>query len=195
MTMRIGLFGGSFDPVHCGHLRLACAAMKERNYEQLFWIPAFCSPFKDSRETGASGTHRAEMIRLAIQPFSGMVLCDYELTKKERSYSVQTVRHFKSQFPSAELEWLLGADALQGLPSWRESKKLAEELRFIAAPRAGVQLIAPDGFQVHWLSMQEVPVSSTSIKKNLISKKITKDIPDTVMNYIRAHQLYHKASV
>lgn len=192
--MRIGLFGGSFDPVHLGHIGLACAAMRERKYEQLFWIPAACSPFKQAHSIGASGVHRAEMVRIAIRPFPGMTLSDFELTQKGKSYSVETMRHFRRQFPAAEIEWLLGADALASLGTWHEANVLAREMVFVAAPRDGLKMAVPEGFQVKWLQAEEIPVSSTLIKKELALKSEMKNIPGEVARYIREHKLYGKVS-
>lgn len=193
--MKIGLFGGSFDPVHCGHLLLARQALQERNYERFFWVPAACSPFKSPSEIGASGLHRMEMIRIAIAQDARMEVSDCDLSKQSISYSAETLRCFQKQYPQAEFEWLLGADALMSIDRWHEAKFLAQNMVFVAAPRDGLTIQPPEGFRVHWLQMEETPVSSSKLKSDLFLKKSVSDIPKAVMKYISEQKLYQSGDV
>lgn len=190
--MRIGLFGGSFDPVHFGHLTIARAAMSERKYAKLFWIPAACSPFKTPSQSEVPGEHRAAMVRLAIAQDSDMAVSDYELKKKGVSYSVETMRYFQGQYPGAQLEWLLGADAVMTLETWHEPEALAKGMVFVAAARPGFSFSTPAGFQIYRLAAEEISVSSTELKKQLADGKPTRNIPESVVEYIREHGLYQK---
>lgn len=134
--MRIGLYGGSFDPVHLGHLLVAQAAREEVGLDRIHFIPAAQSPFKPHR-TLSPDKIRVQMLRLAL---AGMTYCEVDSQELERggvSYTIDTVREYRKRFAGAELFYLIGADHVAQLPKWREASELAQHLTFLGIPRPG----------------------------------------------------------
>lgn len=134
--LKIGLYGGSFDPVHLGHLLVAQAACEEAGLQRLFFIPAAQSPFKP----GTMPTPAAERLRLLRLALAGKNHCEIDEQEIKRggiSYSIDTVRDYARRFPEAELFYLVGADHVPSLPKWREAEELARLVQFLAIPRPG----------------------------------------------------------
>ena len=167
MKQRIGLFGGSFDPVHLGHLLVAQAALEELNLARIFFIPTAQSPFKpDSRP--AAPRDRLRMLRSAL---AGQTWCEVDPQETERggvSYTIETVRNYGNRFPQADLFYLIGADHVAQLPKWREAAELAERAQFIVVPRPGEQpAIIPPPFKGHFLRGFPLGVSSSAIRQRV----------------------------
>jgi nicotinate-nucleotide adenylyltransferase len=134
--MKIGLFGGSFDPVHLGHLLVAQAAIEELALDRLYFIPAAQSPFKPEN-SHAPAPVRLQMLRLAL---AGKTHCEVDEQEIERggiSYTIDTLRDYARRFPQAQLFYLIGADNVANLPKWREAGELAQLAEFVAIPRPG----------------------------------------------------------
>src|SRR5665213_2153048 len=123
--MKLGLFGGSFDPVHLGHLLVAQAAMEEIGLDKLFFIPAAVSPFKLENKMAAAEL-RLRLLRLALAGKMNCEVDDQEIRRGGISYSVETLRDYAKQFPGAQLFYLIGADNISKLNDWRESDELAK---------------------------------------------------------------------
>src|SRR6266404_1714406 len=133
---RVGLFGGSFDPVHLGHLLVAQAAREELSLTRLFFIPAGQSPFKpDRRPTPAA--ERLRLLRLALAGKDWCEIDEQEIKRGGVSYTIETARDYARRFPEAELFYLIGADHVPQLPKWREAAELARLLEFVVIPRPG----------------------------------------------------------
>jgi nicotinate-nucleotide adenylyltransferase len=139
--MRIGLFGGSFDPVHLGHLLVAQAAREEMQLDRVFFIPAAQSPFKPDRKVSRDAL-RLLMLRLALAGSWWSEIDAQEIKRGGVSYSIETARDFKKRFPAAELFYLVGGDHVPLLSKWRESGELAQMVEFIAISRPGAEQIA-----------------------------------------------------
>src|SRR5262245_20276726 len=133
---RIGLFGGSFDPVHCGHLLVAQAACEELALGRLFWIPAARSPFKPDRAP-APDAQRLRLLRLALAGQTRYEVDEQELQRGGTSYTIDTARDYAHRFPNIELHYLIGADHVSTLPAWPDAGELAKLLFFIVIPRPG----------------------------------------------------------
>src|SRR4051812_31287373 len=133
---RIGLFGGSFDPVHLGHLLVAQAACEELALDRLFFIPTAQSPFKPSSEP-APAALRLRMLRLALAGKANYEIDTQEIQRGGVSFTIDTVREYARRFAGAELFYLIGADHVPALPKWRESGQLARLIEFIVIPRPG----------------------------------------------------------
>ena len=134
--MKLGLFGGSFDPVHLGHQLVARAAFEELGLDRLFFIPAAQSPFKPGGETAPAAV-RLQMLRLALAGWTWAEVDEQELRRGGVSYTVDTLRDYARRFPTARLFWLIGADQVAKLPQWREPAELAELAEFVVIPRPG----------------------------------------------------------
>lgn len=140
----IGFLGGSFDPVHNGHLRLAQAALDGLGLEEVRFIPAAQSWQKGA--PGASGAQRAAMLDLAIAPYARMCVDTRELERGGTSYSIDTARALRAEFgPEAALFLIIGADQFLNLPTWREWRALLELVNFAVAGRPGYEM-----HQEHW---------------------------------------------
>src|SRR5438876_9423517 len=121
----IGLFGGSFDPVHLGHLLMAQAAREELKLERLFFIPAAQSPFKPE-QTAAPAHERLRLLRLALAGKTWCEIDEQEIKRSGVSYTIDALRDYARRFPVAQLFYLIGADNVQHLPKWRAASELAK---------------------------------------------------------------------
>src|SRR5437870_7933932 len=130
----IGLFGGSFDPVHLGHLLVAEAAREELSLSRLFLIPAAQSPFKPERQP-TPAKERLRLLRLALAGKEWCEIDEQEIKRGGVSYTIETARDYARRFPEAELFYLIGADHVPQLPKWREAPELARLLEFVVIPR------------------------------------------------------------
>jgi nicotinate-nucleotide adenylyltransferase len=189
--MKIGLFGGSFDPVHVGHLLVAQAAREEMGLERLFFIPAAQSPFKpDSKPT--SGADRLRLLRLALAGKAWCEIDEQELHRGGMSYTIDTVRDYHRRYPEAEIFYLVGGDNVQKLNSWREAEELARLAKFIVVPRPGqAEVPFPAPFSGQTLKGFPVGVSSSQIRARLKSgQPIDHLVTATVAEAIRSSGLY-----
>ena len=188
---RIGLFGGSFDPVHLGHILVAQAACEEFQLDEIHFIPAARSPFKPDQQPAPHGL-RVQMLRLALAGEPRMHVDQVELDRGGVSYTIDTVRHFEERFPDATLFWLIGADHVPTLDKWRDSEALASALEFLVIPRPGeAPANAPGGFITHRLRGFPLGVSSSEIRE-----RVPRDLPirhltgSAVAEVIRNNGLY-----
>lgn len=196
--MRIGIYGGSFNPVHNGHIHLALTAVSELELDRLFLVPSKISPHRSSDEY-VSEEDRVEMLRLACQVSDKLEVCDYELRSDRVSYTIFTVEEFRRRFPDDELFLLVGSDMLMIFEKWNrfedilrectlavvsrcegdmpELEKKAEELR-----RYGNIVIC---------KAAPVEVSSSDIRKKIAkNKKYYCYLDKNVVQYIRLKKLY-----
>ena len=161
---RIGLYGGSFDPVHLGHLLVAQAAREEIQLDRIFLIPAAQSPFKPERQLVAAEI-RTQMIRLALQGWTDCEIDTQEIRRGGVSYTVETARDYKTRFPDSSLFYLIGADHVPFLPKWRCAAELAGLVEFVVIPRPGEPLASlPEPFRGVHLAGFPLGVSSSQIR-------------------------------
>lgn len=132
--MRIAIFGGSFDPIHTEHIRLAQAAIKELALDKLFVMPAYAPPHKKWKIL-SPGEDRLEMCRLAFQDNEAVEVSDYEIKRRGTSYTYLTCQYFKEKYPSAEIFWIVGADMLQDFPTWKHPENILENVTLAACGR------------------------------------------------------------
>ena len=132
--MRIGIFGGSFDPVHIEHIRLAQSAVETLALDKLFIMPAYAPPHKKGKRL-TEDFHRLETCRLAFSSLKNVEVSDYEIEKKGTSYTYLTCRHFKEQYPSAQLFWLVGTDMLRDFPTWKNPQSILNDCTLAVCAR------------------------------------------------------------
>jgi nicotinate-nucleotide adenylyltransferase len=188
---RLCLFGGSFDPVHLGHLLVAQAAREELNLSRLFFIPAAQSPFKPERQPSAPA-ERLRLLRLALAGKDWCHLDDQEVRRGGVSYTIDTVRGYVNRFAGAELWYLIGADHVPQLPKWREADALARLTRFVVIPRPGEpQATLPPPFQGQTLAGFPVGISSSQVRAR-VREGLSIDhlVPSAVAEAIRNNALY-----
>jgi nicotinate-nucleotide adenylyltransferase len=164
-VQNVGIYGGSFDPVHLGHLLVARAAIEELGLDRLFFVPAARSPFKPDGSP-APDSVRLQLLRLAL---AGQAQCEVdgqELRRGGASYTVDTLRAYAAKFPGARLFYLIGADHAAKLNEWREPAALAELAEFVMVPRPGDNAAAgfPPPFRGRTLQGFPFGVSSSVIR-------------------------------
>ena len=189
--MKIGLFGGSFDPVHLGHLLVAQAAREELGLTRLFFIPAAQSPFKpDTKPT--SGSERLQLLRLALAGKTWCEIDEQELQRGGVSYTIDTVRDFAQRFAGAEIFYLIGADHVAKLPQWREARELARLAEFVVIPRPGeLEVPFPAPFRGRTLQGFPFEISSSQIRARVkAGLPVDHLLPAAVAEAVRNNQLY-----
>ena len=185
----LGLFGGSFDPVHFGHIALALAFLEAKKVDRVLFCPAYTSPLKKGEPPTASSEQRLEMVRLAIAPIAGFALLDFEIKREELSYTIDTVRFLLESGDTVRL--ILGEDGLHTLEKWKD----VEELIKLAPPLVGSRLgqpTPPSTFpQLSFMTIPNLEISSTDIrarlKRGLYCGHL---VPESVLDYIQENSLY-----
>lgn len=201
--MRLGLFGGTFDPIHLGHLVLAEQCREALGLEKVWFIVAGEPPHKRGVERTATA-HRLEMVRLAIAGNPALEVSDIEAKRPGPSYSVETLAEIKAQRPDDDLFFLIGADSLVDLPTWREPEGIARLASIVVVNRPGIdasagEVAAPD-LGPHALPIQsvEIPpigIASRDLRRRMIAGgSVRYLIPRAVEAYIEAHALYRPAT-
>lgn len=206
--MRIGIFGGSFDPPHNGHLLVALDAMEALSLDRLQVVPAAVQPHKTGVRTDAE--HRLAMTRICFGRLPRVEVDPIEIERGGLSFSVDTVEACRRQWPSAELHLLIGEDAAAGFPRWREPERLLSMAQLVVLSRsvdaatpaipsasaASEAWFASHGLQhsMQRLATRRVDVSSTEIRARVIEGRTLRGfVPDAVAAYIAAHNLYLQA--
>jgi nicotinate-nucleotide adenylyltransferase len=188
---KIGLYGGSFDPVHLGHLLVAQAACEEAGLERLFFIPAAQSPFKPESKLSPA-PERLRLLRLALAGRTNYEIDDQEIRRGGVSYTIDTVRDYARRFPKTELFYLIGADHVPSLNKWRDAGELAQLLQFVVIPRPGEtepKLEPP--FRGRTLKGFPLGVSATQIRARVkAGLPIDYLVPPAVAEAIRNYRLY-----
>lgn len=199
MTRRIGLFGGTFDPVHLGHLVLAEQCYEQAELDVVWFVPAGTPPHKGDLSVSAP-KHRMEMLNLAISGTPHFALCAIELERAGLSYTVETLAQLQTLHPSDEFELIVGADMLADFRNWREPERIASLCRLIAVNRgddvAGVQTLAVQlqndlQARIRVIEMPAIDISATDIRRRAKAGKSIRFLtPRGVEMYIAANRLY-----
>ncbi len=188
---QIGLYGGSFDPVHRGHLLVAQAAFEELGLDRLFFIPAARSPFKPDAAP-LEGRLRVRLLRLALAGRSEYEVCESELEQGGVSFTIDTIDRFAQRFPDANLTYLIGADHVTTLPQWKDAPRLAQRVTFGVIPRPGAPSVTPpEGFRCRQLKGFPLGVSSSTIRDRIRrGQSIREIVPRNVAESIERYRLY-----
>ena len=196
---RYGIYGGSFDPIHIGHVALADCAVRECGLDKLIFMPAYISPFKQDRHV-TDGRDRCRMIETVLKTNSAFCLSRYELNKQGTSYTIKTLRHWEKLL-DGELFFILGFDSAVQIDTWFEGEEILKNYHLVTARRPdtdyaeGLKKIESFrekyGADIIVLNMIPVDASSTEIR-NLIKdgKPLTGLVPPEVEEYIIEHKLY-----
>jgi nicotinate-nucleotide adenylyltransferase len=185
---KVGIYGGTFDPIHHGHLILGRQACEELELDQLIFVPAAVSPFKSP--AFASGEMRSAMLRAAIEAQEDFFVDDCELRRPPPSYSFDTVLQIRERDPNAELFWLIGADNVSGLNKWHRIDELKLLVQFVVLDRGSVEKNAHQ-FRV---VQSNIDISATEIRKRVASKRsIRYLVPKAVEEIIRREKLYRES--
>ncbi len=210
MAEQIVIFGGTFDPIHHGHLITARAVAEHFGFRKVTFMPAMVPPHKgESRHKSAPAADRLEMVRLAVAGSEMFDVSDIELRRGGSSYTFDTLSLLRRQYGhDADLHWIIGADMLEDLPTWRHVEEVIEMARIItAAPPPYSERIPAvlKGLRDHFtgeqvsrladgvISTPLIDISSTNIRLRLAAeaaKSVKYLTPDTIINYIRKRGLY-----
>lgn len=195
---RIGLLGGSFDPIHDAHLKLAHSACTELGLDAIWLIPAGQPWQRDP--LAATPAQRWDMVNLAIAGREGLRACDIELRRQGPSYTVDTVRELRAAHPGTAFTFILGADQLRNLPTWNGWEDIVAQVDLAVARRPGHPEAAPPQLlaalaaghhRLHRLAMEEVDLSATEVRERIAQgRPLTGLVPDSVARYIARHHLY-----
>ena len=187
---RIGILGGTFNPVHNGHLGIAKSALKKLHLDKVIFIPTYIPPHK-KLQGNASAEDRLNMLRLAVGESKKFAICSCEISRKGKSYSVETAKTLKSRYGKrSKLFFLIGADGLKGLSKWKNILELRKIVQFAVFPRPGYKIkrINKDILRVN---MTKRAVSSTEIRRYVKrNRKIKRFLPSKVLKYIIKSKLY-----
>ena len=219
-TNKIGILGGSFDPIHIGHIGLAQEAYGKFGLNKVLFVPVFQSPNK-SYIPLASTHHRKEMLRLAIQKNTNFIISDLEMRREKISYTIETLNYYELKFPDSELFLIIGYDNLFDLDSWKDSRDIMERFHVLVASRPSQQPFSPEkkvlgffngnspympsklengmlnffhqetGNKLVLFDIHPYDISSSSVRKKLACGKLTKNwLLPEVEAYIIKHQIY-----
>ena len=197
---RIGILGGTFDPVHNGHIHLAEDAIREADLDEVVMIPAKIQPFKQDRKT-ASGEDRLQMIALAAGSDSHITVSRFELLQEGVSYTYLTLRHMREVYNGDKLYFITGTDSLLKLDTWMNAEELLTNYAYIVGTRPGYRqdeleatmknLRERFGTEIINLSRTQPDVSATEIRERLAKGQAVGDlVPEAVERYITEHGLY-----
>ncbi|MFO0867700.1 MAG: nicotinate-nucleotide adenylyltransferase [Pirellulales bacterium] len=204
--MRLGIYGGSFDPVHYGHLLLAECCREQCALDQVWFVPAYRSPHKRGGAQ-VEPRHRAAMLRLAVAGHPAFQVSTCELEREEVSYTVETLSAIRAARPDDQLFFLLGGDALSDFPQWREPRRIAALATLVAVHRSGspppdfrrlAEALGEDlsrELAGHEVEMPGVDFSSRDLRLRVAAgQSIRFRTPRAVEEYISQHGLYRNST-
>ena len=197
---KIGILGGSFDPIHNGHLAIAESAYRDYNLDEVWLIPAGHSPNKDEAKM-TSAMERAEMVALAIQDIPYFRLSMYEIEKEGTSFTYLTLSDFKDKYPDTDFYFIMGADSLDYFETWKHPEIICEKAVVLVAVRDDMDLEDIQNkimelknmfhAQIYPLSCSKIDISSSDIRTALINNtKLPIGLPEKVADYIQKNCLY-----
>ena len=191
MKKRVGILGGTFNPIHNGHLLLAEQAREQADLAEIWFMPARTPPHK-SMDGIASSEHRLEMVKLAIQDHHDFVATDIELNREGPSYTINTMEILTETYPDLSFSFIVGGDMLASLPKWHRFEELVQLVSFIGFDRPGSEVsVVEDLFPVTYLKFSQWDISSTQIRDKVRSgKSLRYLVPSSVERYIKEHNLY-----
>jgi len=202
--MRLGIYGGSFDPVHYGHLLLAETCRETCRLDQVWLVPAAVPPHKRDR-TLTNSRQRVEMLQLATAGHSELLVSTIEVDRGGVNYTVDTLAEIQHQLPDARLFLLMGADSLNDLPNWRQPTEICERaipvvVRRGGSPEPDFEVLAPlttrerlEEIRRHQVEMPIIALSSTDIRSRVRQgQSIRFRTPRAVERYIETHGLYRE---
>jgi nicotinate-nucleotide adenylyltransferase len=213
---RIGLFGGTFDPIHCGHVKAAESVQQIFAFDRILFIPSYIPPHKESVDV-ASAEHRLKMVELALSSFDRFSPSSIEIDARGTSYSIVTLNRIKEMFPQTDIYFLLGIDAFLEIETWKDYEDVLEQCSFIVMSRPGYSLddargVLTDkynqsmvevrgpvqkedaGFffhKIYLLRIHTLDISSSEVRRRVgKNQSIEGLVPEIVENYIKERRLY-----
>ncbi|MBL7999907.1 MAG: nicotinate (nicotinamide) nucleotide adenylyltransferase [Candidatus Kapabacteria bacterium] len=193
---RIGIFGGSFNPIHTGHCVIADGFIEQCSLDVCYLIPTYHSPLK-SAAPSISPFHRLEMCRIIARTHPKLKVWDGEIRRKGKSFTIDTIHWFNKNFEHIELFLLIGQDQANLFRQWKDYQEILRQVRLCVVRRGDEDLTLPDFNEVgghhvpRVVSTPRIDVSSTAIREAVLNKQSVRyHIHDKVLRYIRRHTLY-----
>ncbi len=189
---RIGILGGTFNPIHMGHLAIAQMSLEKLKLNKILFVPSYLPPHKRITYL-ASAYDRLQMVRLGIKGNPHFEVLDYEIKRKGRSYTIETVKFLKNIYlRKTKLYFIIGEDSLPYLKSWKQIEEVVKIVSFIVVNRPGYRKRkVPLGIKYHSVVMPGIEISSSYLRQRISQGKSIKYlVPDEVISYIENHQLY-----
>ncbi|SMM98479.1 Nicotinate-nucleotide adenylyltransferase [uncultured Candidatus Thioglobus sp.] len=183
---KIGFFGGSFDPVHYGHLKTARAIKQELNLTHLFLMPCKIPVHKDSLYF--SNQRRLDMLNLALTEFDDLQLDTREIESAKPSYTIDTLKQIKADYPNEEIFLIIGTDSFNALKTWKDYQQLSDYASIVVLPRTSSIQQENQNSDVYFAKTPLVNISSTQIRNILDSGKIgelSNLLPDNIITYLK----------
>lgn len=192
---RIGLFGGTFNPIHCGHVKAAESVQNMFSFDRILFIPSYLPPHKESGDV-ASAAHRLKMVELALASFDRFFPSSVEIDARGTSYSILTLNKIKEMFPQTEAFFLLGIDAFLEIETWKDYEDVLKQCSFVVMNRPGFRLseakdILTEKYKIYLLSINTLDISSSKVRERIRKNQpIEGLVPENVENYIKERRLY-----
>ena len=192
---RIGIFGGSFDPPHIGHLIVAQAAVEQLELDTVTFVPAFTPPHKIENDRSPASA-RLAMVKLAVRGNTRFDVSDFEVKRKGISFTVDTLRHFMSRFENAQLFVLIGGDSLSQFFTWKEPEEILNLAQLVVYPRTLQNLAEIPSMLPRAMVLKGalIEISSTELRLKVSHREsIRYFVPESVARYVRTHHLYTRS--
>jgi nicotinate-nucleotide adenylyltransferase len=213
VTLRIGVYGGTFDPVHLGHVLPVEETRVNLGLDRILYVPASQPPHKPASPS-APAHHRFAMLALALEPYPNLLLSDFEVLRGGTTYTIETLRHLRAQREDAEILLVLGSDSLAQIETWRSFREILAEFRLAVVGREGftrealcralpkdvAERFAPEGSRpggdvrehsIYWGGNAPVTISSTWLRRAIpAGENLSESLPENVAAYLRKHALY-----
>ncbi len=187
---RVGVLGGTFNPIHIGHLAIAEMAREKVGLEKVIFVPSYLPPHKSSRIVAPS-RDRYRMAQMATANNLLFEISDFEINKKGPSYTIDTMWHFRRLYPQdVRLYFIIGGDTLPQLKKWKYIEDILKIATFIVVNRPG-QYRKTKGIKYRSVTMPSIDISSSYVRRRIaLSKTVRYFVPDKVVDYIGRHKLY-----
>lgn len=190
--LRIGLFGGAFDPVHEGHIKVAGSFLSSNLIDELHLLPTASPPHKELPNK-TSFHHRSKMLHLAFSGSERVIINGIENSLSQPSYSLQTIEHLQTRYPSNTYFLCIGEDNLTSFHKWHKYREILDRVTLLVAARPGFESHQQDSEILEnavFVDHEEIEISSTDIRSADDPVSFEGEIPDAVLDYIRKHKLY-----
>lgn len=200
--MKIGIFGGTFDPIHNGHLMLGKEAFQQFDLDEVWFMPNGNPPHKQSQNIRLDVNERLQMVAIAIADYPMFHLCEYEAIRQDISYSFETMEYFRQIYPSDEFNFIIGADSLFSIESWSHPERLFLTCTVLASYRDDIDTPEEMNVQIEYLKKKYdahikllisplMDISSSEIRNRVKAQSEIHDmVPEKIETYIQSHALY-----
>ena len=192
--MRIGIFGGSFDPIHIGHAIIAQHVIGCGAVDRLWFMVSPVNPLKVDKERNVADTDRLRMVEMVSRPMEGVETSAFEFTMPKPSYTIDTLNALQAKFPDDEFYLVIGGDNWEVFGKWRNSEEILAKYHILVYPRLGHEVVIPEDLRdrVQLVDAPIIELSSTQIRERLRrGDSVRYYVPDEVFNYINRNHLYN----